>query len=198
MRIVLASSNTGKIKEFESFFSNTSVEWILQSALSIQDVEETQKTFIENAILKARHASLISKLPAVSDDSGLTVNALHGRPGVLSSRYAPTDAKRIEKLLVEMQSVPDEKRTAEYHSVIAFLLHADDPAPMICHGIWKGAITRAPRGTNGFGYDPIFFVPTHDCTAAELSTEEKNRISHRGQAMQQLIKTVTTQAPRLM
>ena len=187
LQIVLASSNAGKIAEFQLFFKKIPIEWIPQSELSIDDADETGKTFIENAILKARHAAAASGMPALADDSGLVVNALDGKPGVYSSRYAPTNEARIKKLLADMKNIPDDERTASYHSVLALVEYENDPAPLICHGIWEGEITREARGSNGFGYDPIFYVPTHDCTAAELDTAEKNRISHRGQAMMQLL-----------
>ncbi|EKD76910.1 MAG: hypothetical protein ACD_42C00537G0004, partial [uncultured bacterium] len=176
-----------KIAEFEAFFKEIPIEWIPQSQLSIPDVAETGATFIENAILKARHATTLSGLPAVADDSGLVVDALDGNPGVFSSRYAKNDAERIQKLLHELKNVPEKERNACYHSVLVLLEHENDPVPVICHGIWEGKITNEPRGKNGFGYDPIFYVPTHHKTAAELTTTEKNRISHRGQSMQQLL-----------
>lgn len=188
IKIVLASNNPGKIVEINELLSKeTHIELISQATLNIPEIEETGITFVENAIIKARHASQLSGLPAISDDSGLAVDALQGAPGVFSARYAANDQDRIQKLLDALKIVPDVERTARYHSVMIFLRYAIDPAPIICHGIWEGKILQSPRGNKGFGYDPIFYVPTHQCSAAELETEEKNRISHRGQAMQQLI-----------
>ncbi|RYZ96857.1 MAG: RdgB/HAM1 family non-canonical purine NTP pyrophosphatase, partial [Moraxellaceae bacterium] len=147
-------------------------------------------TFVENAILKARYACEHTGLPAIADDSGIEVDALNGRPGIYSARYAGTDANdeaNNAKLLRELQSLPTERRTARYHAVLAFMRHAEDPTPILCHGTWEGIILSEPRGSNGFGYDPLFFVPTHNCAAAELDKAEKNKISHRGKAMQQLL-----------
>lgn len=190
LQIVLATSNEGKIAELQSLLSPLPIEWIPQSEFDIADIEETGKTFIENAIIKARHASQLSGLPALADDSGLVVDALGGAPGVYSSRYAgenASDSERNRKLLDEMKDVDAHDRAAAYHCVLALVEYEDDPAPLICHGIWEGSIATEPRGTNGFGYDPIFFVPTHKKTAAELSTAEKNSISHRGQVVDQLL-----------
>ena len=189
-QIVLATSNEGKIAELQTLLSPLPIEWIPQSELDIPDIIETGKTFIENAILKARHASKLSGLAALADDSGLVVDALNGAPGVLSARYAgenATDAERIQKLLDELEEVGSFERTAAYHCVLALIEYEDDPVPLICHGIWEGSILTEPRGKNGFGYDPIFYVPTHRCSAAELTTTEKNSISHRGQVVDQLL-----------
>lgn len=190
MQIVLASSNPGKITEIRLLAKELPIEWILQSDLDIPNTEETGKSFIENAILKARHASKLSGLPALADDSGLVIDALDGAPGIYSARYAGINAtteERNQKILTEMRDMKEEDRTASYHCVLALVEHENDPVPLICHGVWEGSILFEPRGKNGFGYDPIFYVPTHKCSAAELSTAEKNRISHRGQVMQQLI-----------
>ena len=190
VQIVLASSNPGKIAEIKLLSKKLPIEWVSQSEFNIPDIEETGKTFIENAILKARHAAKLSGLPALADDSGLVVDALDRRPGVYSARYAgkdATDAERNEKLLAELKDVKSGDRTASYHCVLALVEDENDPAPLICHGVWEGSILYEPRGKNGFGYDPIFYVPTHRCSAAELSATEKNRISHRGQVMEQLI-----------
>lgn len=190
LKIVIASSNPGKIAEIRLLSKQLPIEWILQSDLNIPDVEEIGKTFIENAILKARHAAKLSGLAALADDSGLVVDALGGAPGIYSSRYAGKNAtteERNQKLLDELRDVPKAERTASYHCVLALVEDENDPVPLICHGVWEGSILLEPRGKNGFGYDPIFYVPTHKCSAAELSAEEKNRMSHRGQVMQQLI-----------
>lgn len=191
MEIVLASSNIGKINEINKLLQKFPVNVIAQSKFNISSVEETGLTFFENAILKARYAAEISELPALADDSGLCVDALNGSPGVFSSRYAgenATDENRINKVLNEMKNIPAEKRTASFHCVMAYMRYANDPAPIICHGIWPGIITTEARGKKGFGYDPIFYVPTHNCTAAELEQVVKNQISHRGRAFAQLEK----------
>lgn len=190
VKIVLASSNPGKIEEIKLLSKNLPVQWVLQSSLNIPDADETGKTFIENAILKARHAAKLSGLAALADDSGLVVDALNGAPGVYSARYCGKEASAVErnrKLLDELKGVPEEDRTASYHCVLALVESENDPVPLICHGVWEGSILFEPRGSHGFGYDPIFYVPTHRCSAAELSTKEKNRVSHRGQVMEQLI-----------
>lgn len=190
IQIVLASSNPGKISEIRLLAKELPIKWIAQSDLNIPDAEEAGKSFIENAILKARHASKLSGLPALADDSGLVIDALNGAPGIYSARYAGKDAtaeERNQKILNEMRDVEEDDRTASYHCVLALVESEDDPVPLICHGVWEGSILFEPRGKNGFGYDPIFYVPTHKCSAAELSTAEKNRVSHRGQVMEQLI-----------
>lgn len=186
LKVVLASSNPGKVKELQSLLSDLPFELIPQTELNIPDVEETGTTFIENAIIKARHAAKYAKLPAIADDSGLTVNALGGAPGVYSARYAgpkATDADRINKLLAELKKTNSTDRSASFHCVIALMSSESDPAPLIAHGIWHGEILTAPRGSNGFGYDPIFYVPGYECSSAELDETEKNIISHRGQAI---------------
>ncbi len=189
-QIVLATSNPGKIAELQTLLSSLPIEWIPQSELDISSIEETGKTFIENAIQKARHASRLSGLPALADDSGLVIDALDGAPGVYSARYAgvnATAAERNQKILDEMIDFDEHDRTAAYHCVLALVEYEDDPVPLICHGIWEGSILRQPRGENGFGYDPIFYVPTHKKSAAELSTAEKNSLSHRGQVVDQML-----------
>lgn len=191
MKVVLASSNVGKIKEFNELLDSFHLEVVPQSSLGVTDADETGLTFVENALIKARHATEITGLPALADDSGLSVDALHGEPGIYSARYAghPADAKaNIDKLLKNLEAVPDDKRSASFHCVLVFMTDAHDPTPLICHGIWKGVILREPRGTEGFGYDPVFFVPSQKKTAAELSPTLKNSISHRGQAMLTLLK----------
>ena len=162
----------------------------LQSKLSIGSVAETGKTFIENAILKARHAAKSANLPAIGDDSGLMVKALGGSPGIYSSRFAgpgASDQEKISKLLLAMEEVPEQLRQAKFQAVVVFLRDADDPAPIVGQGIWLGSITRQPAGVNGFGYDPIFFLPPYGCTAAELATDLKNSISHRAMALRDLV-----------
>lgn len=195
LQIILASSNAGKLAEIQALLSELPIEWIPQSQFDIPDANETGKTFIENAILKARHAAKLSGLPALADDSGLVVDALDGAPGIYSARYAgenATSADRIKKLLGALKNIDQGDRTASFHCVLALVEHENDPVPLICHGVWEGDILPEARGSNGFGYDPIFHVPTHDCSAAELDAAEKNRISHRGQAIAQLLEVFET------
>lgn len=189
MKLVLASSNAGKLAEFGSLLAPLGVEVIAQSALGVGDAEETGLSFVENAILKARHAARATGLAALADDSGLCVDALGGAPGLYSARYAGNHgdhAANIDKLLAELAARPDAPRTARFVCVLAFLRHADDPEPLIAEGRWEGEILPARRGNGGFGYDPVFFSPAHSASAAEISKEEKNRASHRGQALARL------------
>lgn len=190
-KLVLASSNSGKIIEFKSYLASLPVELILQTDLQIPDAEETGGTFVENAIIKARHASQISGMPAIADDSGLVVDALHGAPGIFSSRYAPDDRSRIEKLLAALREVPEAERTASFYCCIVYLRTATDPTPTICEGRWFGRILMEPIGTHGFGYDPIFYVPEYDRSAGELDVVTKNRISHRARAIAGLKSVLT-------
>ncbi|MEX1198024.1 MAG: RdgB/HAM1 family non-canonical purine NTP pyrophosphatase [Pseudohongiellaceae bacterium] len=189
-RIVLASGNAGKLKEMQRILADAGVELISQRELDLDSPEETGLTFVENALIKARHASRASGLPALADDSGLAVDALHGAPGIHSARYAGVhgdDAANNRKLLDALRDVPENRRTARFICVIAFLRHPEDPVPLICQGVWPGIIRREPSGGNGFGYDPLFQVPDRHCSSAELPPDEKNRISHRGRALQQLL-----------
>lgn len=189
-KIVLASNNSGKIKEIREMLQPFSINLISQSDFNISEIEETGLTYVENAIIKARHASKHSKLPALADDSGISVDALNGEPGVHSARYAGKNAsnlEKIDKLLSALKDVPEEKRSASFHCVIALLKNEKDPAPIICHGTWKGKIAFSPKGEKGFGYDPIFHVPEYDCSAAELDLTIKNKISHRAKALNQFI-----------
>ena len=190
--IILASKNVGKQREFFKEFAE--LPYTLMIDPQLEDVEESGKTFVENALLKARHATQYSGLAALADDSGLTVDALHGAPGIYSARYSGAsencDAANIEKLLNELQDVPNAQRTAHFHCCLVYMQYADDPAPLICHATWPGIILKKPQGNNGFGYDPIFYVPTHQCSAAELEPNEKNRISHRGRALLALLQTL--------
>lgn len=192
--LVLASSNKGKIAEIQAILRDQNIQVLAQSQLNILDADETASTFIENAIIKARHAASISKLPAISDDSGLEVDALNGEPGVYSARYAgePSDDRRnTAKLLRELENVPEGLRTARFHCVMVFIAHANDPAPLIGHGIWQGQISLKQTGENGFGYDPVFYIPEQGCTSAELETGIKNQISHRAQALSQLMPQIS-------
>ncbi len=186
-RLVLASSNAGKLLELRELLHDAGIEVVAQSQLGIDDAEETGLTFIENAILKARHAARASGLPALGDDSGLCVDALNGAPGLYSARYAGEHGNaqaNIEKLLRELNGVPDEKRSAHFVCVLALLRSADDPDPLIAHARWRGRVLHAPRGVRGFGYDPVFRPDDgHGLSAAELDSALKNRISHRGKAL---------------
>jgi XTP/dITP diphosphohydrolase len=187
-KLVLASNNAKKMKELDTLLAPLGFEVIAQGTLGIPEAEEPHATFVENALAKARHAAKLSGLPALADDSGLCVRALGGAPGVISARYAgepKSDARNNEKLLAELGEGCD--RAAHFVSLIVLVRHADDPQPLIAEGEWHGEILPAPRGANGFGYDPLFYLPEFDRTAAELDAETKNRVSHRGRAMQQLI-----------
>jgi len=189
-KIVLASGNAGKLKEIQAVLDQQRFQLLKQSEFNVPDVPETGTTFVENAIIKARHAAEITGLPSLADDSGIEVDALQGAPGVYSARYAGThgdDSANNIKLLTELKNVAKELRTAHFQCVIVFMRHAQDPMPLICEGTWEGSILPSLSGANGFGYDPLFYVPTHDCSSAELNPEEKNRISHRAQALQKLI-----------
>jgi XTP/dITP diphosphohydrolase len=191
MKIVFASSNPGKIKELQALLHGLSdIDLVTQSSLGVEDVPETGLTFVENALLKARNACEVTSLPAIADDSGLSVNVLNGAPGIYSARYAGPRATVEEfnnKVLQEMKNVPATLRQAAYHCVLVYLAHAADPTPLICHGIWQGSILENPAGKSGFGYDPIFYVPTEKCSAAELPQDLKNQLSHRGQALRMLL-----------
>ena len=192
-RIVLASGNAGKCREFQQVLQPLGVELTLQKSLGITDADETGLTFVENAIIKARHAAQLSGMAALADDSGLEVDALHGAPGIYSARFSganATDEGNNEKLLQLLKDVPPQQRTARFHCVLVLMRHAADPTPLICHGSWNGRIIDAPRGDNGFGYDPLFFVEALNATAAQLPPETKNRVSHRGQALTQLLQSL--------
>ncbi len=191
-KVVLASGNLKKIQEFETLFSNLN-QIIPQPQLGIESVEETGLTFIENALLKARHAAQESGLPALADDSGLVVEALEGAPGIFSGRYAgpeATDLDNCQKLLSALESAAN--RAAFFHATIAFVEHAMDPDPVIAQGRWHGEILKSPRGRGGFGYDPLFYIPEFQMSAAELSAREKNHRSHRGQALRALAHQLNT------
>jgi XTP/dITP diphosphohydrolase len=190
-KIVLATANTGKLKELQHFLKILPVEFTDPSEFKIPEIAETGLTFVENALIKARFVSKFTGLPALADDSGLVVDALDGAPGIYSARYAGEKAdaqKNTAKLLLNLKNIPVEKRTARFYCVLVFLTRWNDPMPLIAEGVWEGHILDTPQGANGFGYDPIFYVPTHHCSAAELSDTEKRRISHRGIALGKLIK----------
>lgn len=188
MKLILASGNTGKLAELRELLGE-GFDLHAQSELGVTDAEETGLSFIENAILKARHAARVTGLPALGDDSGLCVDALHGAPGLYSARYAGRHGDseaNIDKLLRELDGVADTERRARFVCVLALVRHADDPMPLVAEGVWEGRILPARSGNGGFGYDPVFFSPAHGCSAAELPTEVKNRDSHRGLALAQL------------
>ena len=189
-QIVLATGNLGKVREINELLADHDIEVIPQSAFSVPVAEETGLTFVENALIKARNAALHTGLPAIADDSGLEVDALLGAPGIYSSRYAgagASDRDNLEKLLADLADLAVEQRSARFQCVMVYMRHHLDPTPLICQGTWEGHILFAARGSNGFGYDPVFYVPSHDCSSAELPPEIKNRLSHRGQALRKLI-----------
>ena len=190
-KIVLASNNKGKLREFGEMLATLDMEVVPQAFFNIEDADETGLTFVENAIIKARHASSIAGLPAIADDSGLEVDFLKGAPGIYSARYSgegASDEKNLLKLLDALKDVPEEKRTARFQCVLVYMRHAEDPTPIICQGAWEGIITTECHGDNGFGYDPIFYVPEYNCTSAQLKSEQKNKLSHRGIALAALVK----------
>lgn len=190
-RVVLATGNAGKVREINQMLAGLALEAVAQTEYGVPEIEETGLTFVENAILKARNAASHTGLAAIADDSGIEVDALNGAPGIYSARYAGIgagDRANNDKLLAALAAVPEAERTARFQCLMVYLAHAADPTPIICQGTWEGRILHAPRGANGFGYDPLFFVPTHDCTSAELPPDIKNQLSHRGQALRQLVK----------
>jgi XTP/dITP diphosphohydrolase len=188
-RVVLATGNQGKVKEFSELLAGRDVTVVPQSDFGVPDADETGLTFVENAILKARNAAQHTGLPAIADDSGLEVDFLNGAPGIYSARYAGDggSAANNAKLLEALAGVPEAGRSARFQCLLVYLRHADDPTPIICQGTWEGWILEAPRGAAGFGYDPLFFVPTEGLSAAELPAERKNTLSHRGQALRCLL-----------
>ena len=196
MKLVLASGNAGKLKELQAMLAGLPLQIVPQRELGVDDVPETGLTFVENALIKARHACAITGLPALADDSGLIVDALDGAPGLYSARYAgsPTDdVANNAKLLDALREVPAERRSARFYAVIVLLRHADDPQPLICEGSWEGRIIDAPRGSHGFGYNPVFLDETLGLTAAEMLPEQKNGRSHRAKALQLLLQRLSSQ-----
>ena len=188
-RIVVASGNAGKLAEFNRLLGTRGLEFVAQRELGVDDIPETGLSFVENALLKARHAAQVTGLPALADDSGLCVDALDGAPGLYSARYAgaPTDAGRnIDKLLAALGGLPDTSRGAYFHCTLVLLRHPTDPRPLVADGEWRGRILTAPRGGKGFGYDPVFLDPESGLSAAELDPAEKDRLGHRGKAMRML------------
>lgn len=187
-KIVLASGNAGKLREFSQLFADWDIEVVPQSEFDVPEADETGLSFIENALIKARHASRISGLPALADDSGLAVDALGGAPGIYSARYAgpgATDTDNNRKLLEALAEVPDGERGASFHCALAFVRSAGDPVPLVCSAHWSGRILREPAGQQGFGYDPLFYVERRGMTSAQLAREVKNEISHRARAVRQ-------------
>lgn len=188
--ILLASGNQGKVNELKEMLAPFGLNVVPQSQFNVEEVPETGTTFVENAIIKARHAAKVTGLPCIADDSGLEVAALNGAPGIYSARFAgtnATDGTNIDKLLEELRDVPTAQRQARFVCVLVYMRHADDPTPIICQGAWEGVIQSARSGDNGFGYDPVFYQPQLDKTAAQLSPTEKHSLSHRGQALKQLV-----------
>ena len=195
-RWVLASGNRGKLREIQALLADSGIEVVAQGELGVHCAEETGSTFVENALLKARHAALETGLAAIADDSGLVVDALAGAPGIHSARFAgPTADARANmlKLLDTLADTPDEQRGAHFHCVIVAILSANDPAPLINYADWPGIIARTPAGDGGFGYDPIFYDPELGATAAQLPAEVKNRVSHRGRALAKLVAALKKQ-----
>lgn len=192
-QIVIASNNAGKLREFQQLLAALPLEILPQSDFGVTSVEETGLSFVENAILKARHACEQTGLPAIADDSGLSVDALRGAPGIYSARYSgeDDDGANNRLLLKNLKNIPETQRSARFHCALAYLRHAGDPCPIICQASWEGQILFEPRGENGFGYDPLFYLPLSGCTSAELPPEQKNRMSHRGRAMQKLLQELT-------
>lgn len=192
--IVLASGNAGKLRELQAMLSPLNLVVRSQQDFDAPAIAETGLTFIENAILKARNAAKHTSSPAIADDSGLEVDVLNGAPGIYSARYAgphATDLENTQKLLLELAGVEKQRRTARFQCIVVYMDHPLDPTPMVCQGTWEGLIADHPRGNNGFGYDPVFYVAEYGCTAAELDADTKNRVSHRGQALAQLVKQLS-------
>ncbi|QUY47670.1 RdgB/HAM1 family non-canonical purine NTP pyrophosphatase [Serratia plymuthica] len=192
-KVVLATGNPGKVRELADLLADFGLNVVAQTELGVDSAEETGLTFIENAILKARHAAQITGLPAIADDSGLAVDALGGAPGIYSARYAGVDAsdqQNLDKLLVALKDVPQGSRGAQFHCVLVYMRHAEDPTPLVFHGSWAGEIGFESAGAGGFGYDPVFYVPELGRTAAELSRDEKSAVSHRGQALKLMLEAM--------
>ena len=194
MRVVLATNNVGKLRELQAMLQPLGFEVLPKLQFTREEVIEDGDSFVANALLKARHAARASGLPAIADDSGIEVDALGGAPGIYSARYAgaqATDLDNLNKLLESMQAVPDENRAARYRCALVYVREAEDQQPLICEASWEGFISRHPQGCGGFGYDPIFWLSGYGCTAAKLASDVKNRISHRGQALRQLLRSLS-------
>jgi len=191
--LVLASNNAGKVREINELLAGSNISIISQSDFVVPEAEETGLSFVENAIIKARNAAQYCEHPIIADDSGIEVDILNGQPGIYSARYAgvgATDEENLQKLINEIKDYPDNTCTARFVCVMVYIKHQDDPKPIIAEGVWEGTLLKEPRGQNGFGYDPMFYVPTHDCASAELEPELKNQLSHRGQALKKLISLI--------
>jgi XTP/dITP diphosphohydrolase len=189
-KIVFASGNAGKVREVGQLLDGLSIDIFPQSEFNVPEIEETGLTFIENAILKARNAAHHTGLPAIADDSGIAVDVLQGRPGIYSARFAgvgASDEENLNKLVTLVKSFPEQERTARFICSMVYLRHEEDPTPMIAEGVWEGQLLLEPKGQDGFGYDPIFYVSSEQCTSAELPPEIKNKLSHRGQALRKLL-----------
>ena len=194
MRIVLATNNAGKLRELQAMLQPLGFSVLPKAEFTSEEVVEDGDSFVANALLKARHAAQASGLAAIADDSGIEVDALAGAPGIHSARYAGAQAGDIDnlnKLLEAMQHVPDVQRSARYRCALVYVRNEQDSAPLICEASWEGSITRVPAGTGGFGYDPMFWLSEQGCTAAEISAELKNRLSHRGQALKKLLESLS-------
>ncbi len=193
---VLATGNKGKVKEMSELLNSFSIEVLPQSHFDVSEVAETGTTFVENAIIKARHAAKVTGLPAIADDSGLEVDFLNGQPGIYSARFAgknASDRDNIDLLLSKLEGVGREQRRARFQCVLVYMRHALDPTPIICQGTWEGTISETIQGENGFGYDPIFWIESEQCSSAQLSKERKNELSHRGQALAMLVEKLKEQ-----
>lgn len=192
--VVLASNNAGKAKEINELLAGSEINVISQSDFNVPEAEEVGLSFIENAIIKARNAAQYCQHPVIADDSGIEVDILNGQPGIYSARYAgvnASDEENLNKLIQAIDAYPDNTCTARFVCVMVYLKHKDDPRPIIAEGLWEGTLLKQPHGENGFGYDPMFYVPTHKCASAELLPEVKNQLSHRGQALRKLISIIS-------
>jgi len=199
-KIVLASGNKGKLREFSQMFSELPFQIEPQSKYQVSDVEETGLSFVENAIIKARHAAQVTGLPTIADDSGIEVDALKGAPGIYSARYAGVgagDKANLDKLIADTAQVPEPLRSCRFQCVLVLMRHANDPTPLVSQASWEGVLLHQPEGENGFGYDPIFWLPEQQCTSAQLPPEVKDKLSHRGQALKQLVDLIA-QRPYLV
>jgi XTP/dITP diphosphohydrolase len=195
-KIVLASGNPGKLREFAQLFAPMDIEVVPQSEFDVPEAEETGLTFVENAIIKARNAAEHTGLPAIADDSGIEVDYLLGAPGIYSARFSGPDANdedNLNALLAALENVPDNERSARYQCLLVMMRHSKDPTPLICQADWQGRILQSPIGDGGFGYDPIFWVPDMECSAAQLTAGEKHAISHRGKALGQFMTAFRSQ-----
>jgi XTP/dITP diphosphohydrolase len=196
--VVLASSNAGKLREINQLLAGLDIEALPQSRFNVPDAEETGSSFVANALLKARNAARHARLPAIADDSGIEVDYLNGAPGIYSARYAgagASDEQNLRKLLDALKTVPTEKRGARFRCAMVYVRDDRDPEPVIAQAAWEGSILTAPRGGNGFGYDPVFLVPSHGCSSAELEPAVKNELSHRGQALRALVDALRRARP---